>query len=54
MSSQEQLMFYQAQIQEIKRYVQCHPEENPDQAILHWIEDRASEYRKEWEKQYYV
>lgn len=54
MSTQDQQRFFQSQIQEIKRYVQSHPEENQDQAILHWIEKRASAYRKEWEKRYYV
>lgn len=45
----DQQRFIQSQINEIRRYVEQYPNENPNAVILRWIEERASEFRENWE-----
>ena len=46
----DQQRFIQLQINEIRRYIEQYPHENPNTVILRWIEERASEFRENWEK----
>jgi len=44
----EDHQFLVDQFNEIKRYIEKHPDDNPDKIILHWIKNYASEYRMFW------
>ena len=46
----DQRRFIQSQINEIRRYVEQYPNENPNTVILRWIEEHASKYREIWEE----
>ncbi|MBF0278239.1 MAG: hypothetical protein HQM13_10625 [SAR324 cluster bacterium] len=46
----DQDRFIQSQINEIRRYVEQYPNENPNKVVLRWIEERASKYRENWEE----
>ncbi len=50
MSTIDQRRFIQSQINEIRRYMEQYPHENPNTVILRWIEERASKYREVWEE----
>jgi len=50
MTTMEQRRFIQFQINEIRRYIQKHPHEDPEQVVMEWIEESASDFRKQWER----